>query len=128
MIFDSDGLKQLIPDNFFDVSVTEPNLQKQIEVPSGYELMGLVSEIDDIMSKHMKFVFIDRNNVACRAPSNVLRGKLRAVFHVYSNYDEAVIEPSEIKEIFSKLSINYIDPYLLFSEAINYDSFQNFMV
>ena len=71
MIFDSDGLKQLIPEGLFDVSVKEPNIQKQIEVPSGYELIGIESEIEgDIMNKHMKFLFIDRNNVACKSPTN----------------------------------------------------------
>ena len=80
------------------------------------------------MSKRMKFLFIDTNDVACRPPSNYLRGKLQTVFNVYSNYDEAVIEPFELKEIFTKLEINYVDPHALFSEAIDYATFANFMV
>ena len=71
LIFDSDSFRySLINENDFAFSVNEQNINNKIEVPKGFELIGLESEIEKpIMNKQMKFLFIDTNNVACRPPS-----------------------------------------------------------
>ena len=71
LIFDSDSFRySLINENDFAFSVNEQNINNKIEVPKGFELIGLESKIEKpIMNKQMKFLFIDTNNVACRPPS-----------------------------------------------------------
>ena len=43
MSFDSNGIKHIVTEDFFDVSDTQPDLSRSIQVPSGYELIGLES-------------------------------------------------------------------------------------
>ena len=43
MSFDSDGIKHILPEDIFAFSGPYPDLTRSIQIPTGYELVGLES-------------------------------------------------------------------------------------